>query len=393
MPLKNRTFKVEKLAHGGMGIVRDASHAVFVPFVIPGEEVKIRVEAGSKKPVRAALVEVVSPSPDRVVPACPLFGECGGCQFQHISYPAQLKYKAEILAESLAWIAKIKHTIEPFAPSPRQYHYRSRIRMHVRRGKAGFFAREKKKLVPVKYCFISHESINRAIPYLEPLIGAGDSEAVELINENETIAAVVESRGGATVYRMVEKGRVQAYEWAPAPDLKTAFQQVNPEQNHALRSIISANVADIRPEGVLELYAGAGNLTEVLLPLSRWVVSVEAEGAAVELAREKLGNLDEQRLKFLHEKADAALDQAFEEGLKPDLVLLDPPRTGAKESLPGIMRLRPGHIIYVSCDPATLARDLKSMLLEGYQLKSIVPLDMFPQTSHIEAIAVLTKHL
>lgn len=389
--MKNRIFKVEKLAHGGMGIVRDVSHAVFVPFVIPGEEISIRIEGGSRKPVRAELVKVVSPSPDRVKPPCPLFGECGGCQIQHISYPAQLKHKTEILTEILAWIAKIRPQVNPFAPSLKQYNYRSRIRMHVRRGVAGFFARQKKKLVPVKYCYISHDTINQAIPSLASLIGMENPESIELIHQTDSVAAIVESRRESAIYRMLIKDRAGIGKWTPAPELKVAFQQVNPEQNEALRALVGKVVHDLKVESVIELYAGSGNLTEVIWQHTSQVIAIDTEKEAVDLANERFGKIENGRLRFIRAKADAFLDTAIEKGMKPDLIVLDPPRTGAKESIPGILRLKPGHIIYVSCDPATLARDIKTMLSEGYRLKSITPIDMFPQTSHIETVVVLSK--
>ena len=388
--MRNRIFKVEKLVHGGMGIVRDASHAIFVPFSIPGEDIRIRIEGGSKRKIEATLTEVLSASPDRVEPPCPLFGECGGCQLQHISYPAQLKYKNEILAENLAWIAKIRPQLNPFVPSPSHYNYRSRIKMHVRGGRAGFFARRKAKFLPVEYCNIAHDSLNRAIPTLAPLIGEEKPETIEIVREEDFIAAYVKTGRRMKNYR---RDSASAGRWAPASGLKFAFQQVNPEQNEALRAMIKANVSDMRPETVIELYAGAGNLTEAILPHSSRVIAVEADEAAVEIGRDKFREMKDERLRFLNMNADVFLESAIKEGMKPDLILLDPPRTGAKEAVDGIMKLAPAHIIYVSCDPATLARDLKSLLSHGYIMQSITPLDMFPQTSHIESVVVLSREV
>ena len=188
--MENRIFKVEKLANGGMGIVRDGDRAIFVPFVIPGEEVKIREESRLKRDYRrATYTKLIKSSPHRRKPPCHLFGSCGGCQLQHVAYPAQLKLKREILAESLSWIAKINPEIAPMIPSPNHYNYRSRIRMHVRAGIAGFFAMEKKKFLPVKYCHIAYNAINDAISSLSALVKMEKPQTIEQIRRETIIGA------------------------------------------------------------------------------------------------------------------------------------------------------------------------------------------------------------
>jgi 23S rRNA (uracil1939-C5)-methyltransferase len=385
--MADQVYTIEKLVAGGMGIVHDGPQTIFIPFVIPGEQVKIRVELGTHKPLRAAVQEFISRSPERVAPPCPLFMRCGGCQFQHLAYPAQVSLKWEILAETLLRLGHLQAEPSPVIPSPKSYHYRRRIKLHVQAGQAGFYAEWKKELVPVPYCYLAEDTINRALATLAEFIERDRARSIELIvEEGTTCLAVVESRREEKIYR-----RQEGKSWRPAPEQKIVFQQVNPEQNQALRKLVSGLAAEIRPSGVIELYAGSGNLTEVILPHGGWMIAVDADRAAVELARETLEKTSSGRVKFAHQAAETYLASALKTKLKPDLIVLDPPRTGAKEAIPGIIRLEPAHIIYVSCDPASLARDLKALIAAGYQLHSLTPLDMFPQTAHIEAVAALGK--
>ncbi len=385
--MADQVYTIEKLVAGGMGIVHDGQQTIFIPFVIPGEQVKIRVEPGTRKPVRASVQELVSHSPDRVEPPCPLFMRCGGCQLQHLAYPAQVSLKQVILAETLLRLGHVQAPLNPIIPSPQSYHYRRRIKLHVQAGQAGFYAEWKKELVPVPYCYLAEDTINRALPTLAEFIERDRARSIELIvEEGTTCLAVVESRREEKIYR-----RQEGKSWRPAPEQKIAFQQVNPEQNQALRKLVSGLAAEIRPSGVIELYAGSGNLTEVILPHCGWLAAVDADRAAVELARETLEKTSAGRVKFVDQAAEPYLASALKTKLKPDLIVLDPPRTGAKEAISGIIRLAPPHLIYVSCDPASLARDLQALFAAGYQLHSLTPLDMFPQTAHIEAVAVLVK--
>jgi len=385
--MADQVYTIEKLVAGGMGIVHDGPQTIFIPFVIPGEQVKIRIEPGTRKPVRASVQEFISRSPHRAEPPCPLFMRCGGCQLQHVAYPAQVSLKQEILAETLLRIGRVQAEMKPIIPSPQPYHYRRRIRLHVQAGRAGFYAEWKRELVPVPYCYLAEDAINRALATLGEFIERDRARSIELIAEDETSClAAVEGSREEKIYR-----RKEGENWRPEPDRKIAFQQVNPEQNQALRKTIAELVAELRPGGVIELYAGSGNLTEVILPHCAWLEAVDADRAAVELAEQTLGAAFAGRVEFVHREAETYLASAWKKKLKPDLIVLDPPRTGAKEAIPGILRIAPPHLIYVSCDPASLARDLKELIAAGYQLRSLTPLDMFPQTAHIEAVAVLGK--
>lgn len=382
--MQDKEFVVEKLVHGGMGIVRDGSHTIFTPFAIPGEIVNIRIEPGTRKPTRARITEIVKASPYRVAPPCELFGECGGCQLQHIEYPAQIGYKRDIVIETMARIAGTAGDIDPIVPSDKSYNYRSRIRLHAIHGALGFFAEKKRKFLEVKYCRLAEEKINDALPSMKKLAANKSPGAVSIsIEEDESLTAVFEGAIGDRIYRKNNSG-----EWSPAPKHRVAFQQVNRRQNEILRKIVGDAVREIRPEGIIELYAGSGNFTEILIPHCDWVAAADSDSNAVIIATDKFRD----KVEFHRSESAAFVEEAIDRGLKPTLVLLDPPRIGAREALPGIIKLSPKFIIYISCNPATLARDINTLIEASYNLKSITPIDMFPQTSHIECFVSMARN-
>ncbi len=382
--MTSKTYNVEKLVHHGMGIVHDESSTIFLPFVIPGEKVKIKIVPGTKNPIRAIATEIVEPSPDRVEPRCHLFRDCGGCGLQHIAYPAQLKLKQQILAESLERLAGLNPTIQHVIGSAAEYNYRSRIKLQVKKSRMGFFAHGSNKLVEVGYCHLAKDELNKALLSLENIISQDRPSTIELIlMPDKTLAAVAQKGKKKKLYQKEQSGQ----EWKTATGLRVAFEQVNPIQNQALKETAGKLAAEIRPRGVIELYAGSGNLTEVLLPHCSWIEASDSDKAAVELGNRECAD----NCTFLHHTAASHLADAIERGLGPDMIVLDPPRTGAKEAMPGIASLNPRDIVYVSCDPPTLARDLKYLTNEGYEVKQVTPIDMFPQTAHIEVVVWLGK--
>lgn len=381
--MEQSLYQVEKMAHGGMGIVRERGHAIFVFGVIPGEKVRIRL-TGSGKVRRAVPTEIVSPSPLRVDPPCRLFMKCGGCQLQHMAYPAQAGIKREVLVETLERIGRVGAEVEATLAAPGPYHYRSRIRLQVSGGRIGFFAAGRKDLVPVDYCHLAREELNFALPGLGRLIKKKKPGSIELISSEGGLVAVLSGLRGRPVFRL------DGGEWKPDPEARTAFTQVNPEQNHSLLKLVEKAAAALRPETALELYAGSGNLTRSLVAAGASVLAVEKDPAAVDLgrARSESGGWP---VEWRESAAGDFLESGAGRKLRPGLVLLDPPRTGAVDAVPGIARIGPSHVIYVSCEPSTLARDAKELLNSGYILNSVTPVDMFPQTAHIESMSVFSR--
>ncbi len=377
-------FHVEKMVHGGFCIVHDRDRALLVRGVIPGEQVNVRILPGTGTP-KAEPLEIVSASPERREPPCPLFGKCGGCHLQHISYPLQAVLKKEAMEETIARIAGIETTADETITAAPPLYYRSRVRLQVKGGKAGFFRAGGRDLVEVGHCLLAREPLNLRLSDLAALIKKDKPESIELIEDERGDVVAVSRKGG--------KKRTYVYSeeagWVSEPCRKIAFQQVNPEQNLRLIETVAAIAEKAAPALALELYAGDGNLTRGIAPFCGRVRAADSDPAAVELAGESLCKYD--NVKFERHSAHKLVDDSLRQGERPDLVLLDPPRKGAREVIPGLVRLDPQYVVYVSCDPPALARDIKDLAAAGYRLENIHPLDMFPQTYHLEVVALLVK--
>jgi len=383
-------FRIEKVVHGGLGLVRDRSSVILVPYVLPGEEVRVEVSSGRAGALRGKVREVVTPSPDRVSPRCALYGRCGGCQLQHASYPAQLTLKRLVLEEDLARLAHWEGPVENVRPAPAPFNYRSRLRLHLQAGRSGFYAEGKKEFLPVECCHLADDRLNRALPALVQgwARGKGASELTLGLDDDGSLYAVVK-RGPVSDVLALAGDEVRP--WTPAGPRKFAFQQVNAAQNRVLQELVSEFCRAVGPDIAVELYAGTGNLTAAVLAWAGRVAAVDSDPEAIALARKNFPEGSSRPVEFLAQHAEVFLAAAGDRGLKPDLILLDPPRQGARAALAGILRLRPRAIIYVSCDSATLARDLKDLIAAGYRLHSVSPLDMFPQTAHLETVVGLIR--
>jgi 23S rRNA (uracil1939-C5)-methyltransferase len=385
--MSENIFTVEKVVHGGKGIVRDGRSAIFVPFVLAGEKIKIKILPSKKGAVQAELLEVVEASPKRSVSSCPLFGKCGGCQLQHIEYAQQTKIKTDILKETIGRIAKLDIEVGQTAAAKFPYNYRSRIKLHVKKGKAGFFSAINKDILKIEYCHIADAKLNEALGPLSSLLKAKRPRSADLvIAENGLISTVLVNGKKRRTYEHVSMG--QGKSWIKTAAGKIPFQQVNPHQNEILKDVVSKLVKNISPKSVIELYAGSGNLTRRIAEYCGDITAVERDIAAVELWEQNFS--DTPNVKFIKGESKEFLTKAHKNNIKPDLVLLDPPRTGAKYSAPLIVEIRPQNIVYVSCDPGTLARDIKTLTEAGYKVCSVQPIDMFPQTSHIESVTLLS---
>jgi 23S rRNA (uracil1939-C5)-methyltransferase len=375
-----------------MGLAHARGATVLVALAAPGDFVRARVRQVRGKVAFAAIEEIVVPSPVRVAPPCPYFGRCGGCDFQQMTYDAQLTAKIEIIRDCLRRIARVEPPGDiPVVASPSAWRYRSRAEWQYdsTRRRLGYFERGSQNVCDVIDCPVIVPELQKVLTDLraeasvdllpedfhEFQATAGDGETVTLTPpvRDTTSTNAVRAIGG-------ERYRFSA----------ECFFQIN----HALlQQLITEAIKDTRGETAIDLYCGVGLFT---LPLARRfarVVGVEGNAAACEYACRNL--------------ADAVLTNARVEksgvgewlrenarGLAPiDFVLLDPPRAGADGgAAEGIVALRPRHISYVSCDPATLARDLKVFLGHGYELSSVVAFDMFPQTHHVETVVHLSAN-
>lgn len=346
--------RVEKLVAGGMGLGRVAGRACFIPYAAPGDELEIAVVEEHGSWIEGRIVEIVEPAPCRVEPRCPVFGRCGGCQWQHLDYATQCEAKRAIVAEALERIGKVSapDVLRTLA-SPKRWHYRNRIQLHVdREGRVGLYRPKSKEVVEFEECFIIDARLND-----------------ELTARREQFA----TRDRGVALRL---------------DGEAGFAQVNTAQNEQMRRVLCEWLAAVPHETVLELYAGSGNLTFAVAPFAGRVVASDIDGRAIEAARARQAAGEGANIEFVRAEAGRAAKR-FPEGV--DLVIVDPPRKGCAEAVEAIIATRPRHILSLSCDPATHARDIRSFIEKGYRFVRALPIDMFPQTFHVETLALLER--
>lgn len=400
---------LERMAHGGEAIGRHEGKVIFVPFGIPGEIVEVEVTEDRGSYARGRIERILSPAPERVDPPCPHFGECGGCHFQHMQYEAQLHWKAEIVRDQLRRIGKIEDPpVRPTIPSPDPFGYRNQIQFSASPdGRLGFQAMRSHRVVPISRCWIAH-------PMLQELYEALDIEGLDL--RRLTLRCGVRT-GDRMVIFETEGDELPILETdlrvslvlltsdekaVPLIGLDYLTEEVGgflfrisaPSffQTHTAvaEQIVHQVVewADLHgTESVLDAYCGVGLFAAHLAPFAQRVVGIEAHPAAAADARHNLARFPHvEILAGTVEELAPTLEGPF------DVVVVDPPRTGcSKEALEALLRLAPRRWIYVSCDPATLARDARQLLNAGYRLHAVQPFDMFPQTYHIETVSLFEK--
>lgn len=427
-PADEITVLIEKLVHGGSGLARlDTGQAVFVPGVLPGERVVVTIRKKRKGVLEAGLVKVLTPSPERITPLCQGETECTGATWQHIAYPAQLRIKQEILLDTLKKIGGIGPLrLLPILPSPRTDHYRLRTQFNVRmkngRQCIGFFRPGSYDLVEVDNAFLIHPVINAVLknirvlsdklPVLTELhINASPSGEVHLLligdqslspapdrffEELKKIAPeVVGMTGFAGGKKVLTLGRNQLTLEIEGMTLKATegnFFQVNWEQNRNMVTTVREFTSLTGEETVLDLYCGIGNFALPLAKQAKTVIGIESGYSAIEDAKANAALNGILNTEFIADDMQKGLKSLIQRKLRADVIVLDPPRAGATlKTLERVLALVPKKIVYVSCNPSTLARDLKFFHLFGFRLDRLRPVDMFPFTYHIECIAEMVR--
>ena len=369
-----RTVTIHDIAFGGEGVARMDDFVIFVPFVAVGEEVEVEIIELKKKFARARLLRILKPAPERVAPPCRYFGQCGGCQYQHIDYPAQLRLKQKQIADLFQRIGGLAQTvIEPVIPCRQPYGYRNRIMLRSQWDKVknglniGFIRHDNRLVVDIEECKVAEPALNEGI---------------------KRVRAHPPPKGGLkVVLRVAPEG------WDVPRD---SFFQNN---FFLLPGLIEAVRERVRESGVRHLvdaYCGVGFFAIELADEVESFAGIEIDQMAIRAARGNAANRGRSNGEFVSGDVAAvlpALLKRFSAALTA--IILDPPRAGCSlASLEWLRQTRPRQIIYVSCHPATLARDLNVLLRERvYQLLKVVPLDMFPQTQHIECVADLRAGL
>jgi 23S rRNA (uracil1939-C5)-methyltransferase len=387
-------IRIEKMVYGGDGLARLDGQAVFVPFTAPGDLVKARVTQRRKGYLRAEVVEILEPGPGRRDAPCPYFGTCGGCQLQHLTYKAQLEAKAAFLREALARIGHVDWDGEiRVAGGPEhEFGYRTRATAHIAepggRRIFGFFAPQSHRIVDVESCPLLTPELDAAWRSVRETEGSFSRlRDLELVaGDGDTAASPPVAPVGGRDLTVTAGG--ETYGFAPG-----VFFQVN---RFALDALLAAALADAEGGALaLDLYAGAGLFTVPLARRYRRVVAVEGEGRAASYARENCARNGVEGVEVVSAPVEEWLARdavRLLDDREPDFVLLDPPRGGiGAKSAEALADLKPGRITYVSCDPATLARDLRQLLDRGYRLASLEAIDLFPQTFHVETVARLRR--
>jgi len=353
-PGQEVTLEINDLAFGGKGVGRVDGIACFVPGVIDGEKVRVRVHKVKSRLMEAGLLEVIEPSPHRVEAPCPVFLKCGGCAYQHIDYPHQLKIKENQLREALRRLGGlIDPPVQPMIASPEQYAYRNRITVHVKDGQVGFFAEGSNRVVPVAKCLIASDEVTLGF---QDLLKSRPRDGNYLIGEKKRY-------GG---FRQVNN--------AVAEILKKTVRE-------AVRSAAGAPINEL----LVDAYCGAGFFAHELQALFTKVIGIERSIASVAMASRQAAENEEYLAGDVEQMLQAALSAGSSAGT---VLLLDPPSEGLAElATETILERPPARIVYVSCNPATLARDAKR-LSERYRMEQVTPLDMFPQTAEIESVSV-----
>ncbi len=372
---------VESVAFGGSGVARLDGLAAFIPFTVDGDIVEAEARVIKKRHIIARLKRVITPSPRRVAPRCSCFARCGGCQYQHIDYGRQLEIKQRQVKDALARIGGFADPpVKPVTGSPQPYSYRGKAEFHVsfEQGEpcAGFFDLSGARVLDIGRCEIVHESINESYAEFRKSLFAGGPHRPDRF--------VIWSEGpgcdGDAVLREV-KGRSFR---APA----SGFFQGNISLTGALVDTVLEAAGCGPADTVLDLYCGSGLFSVFLAGCCSRVTGIEIDAAAVECARANAQAAGLDNAEFGEGQVEDCLVS-----LQPhtfNVIILDPPRAGCdKGVLSGVAALKPQKIVYISCDPATQARDLRALAEKGFALKYVQPLDMFPQTKHIETVALL----
>jgi tRNA/tmRNA/rRNA uracil-C5-methylase (TrmA/RlmC/RlmD family) len=345
---------ITDVAFGGKGVGRIDGKAVFVPYVIDGETVSACVVREHNRFIEAELETVQTSSPHRVEPRCPYFGECGGCVYQHIGYEHQLAIKFHQVQQTLTRIGGISAPMHPTIPSPSPYEYRNRITVHVRDGAIGFFRRESNRLIEIERCPIAREEVNERLAELRT---QHPREGHYTLREND----------GEAVF-------VQANDAVATLMLELVDRLLGPP----------TGCASARPGILIDAYCGAGFFAKRLQTQFEKVIGIDWDRHAIAQAKQNL----EPNEEYIAGDVDSELSRLLESN-RADAIIVDPPQTGLSRSAQAALnRHPPRRLIYVSCNPATLARDLAA-LKNTFEIDSVTSLDMFPQTAEIEVVAAL----
>src|SRR6058998_1084939 len=438
---------IEDLAFGGEGVGRADGYVVFVRGGLPGDRLRVRVVEARGRFGRAVIDEVLVASPDRVDPPCPYFGRCGGCRLQHLAYSAQLAFKEKQVRDCLERLGGLgSFELRPILPAPEPYGYRNKMEFTIANEppSIGLHAAERYDVVlDIERCLLQSEPMNalldefrrqvreRALAVYDPVTERGLLRFVMMREGRHTGEAMVNIVGAAPDVERVAPVADALRARVPATasvvlnvNAKKAsvavgseehlllgrdhireslggltfqvsassFFQTNTVQAERLFAVVEAACGLDGGETVMDLYSGTGAISLLLARRSRWVYGIEVSAAAVTDAVRNARENGIENCTFLPGEVRHVLPTLMRDGVRADVVVADPPRAGFHpKALNALAALGPARIVYVSCNPSTLARDVGDLARQGYRLEWVEPVDMFPQTPHIEAVARLRR--
>jgi 23S rRNA (uracil1939-C5)-methyltransferase len=376
------TLTIEKLVYGGDGLARLDGKVIFTPYVLPAETVQANIERVKNDLWRGELIEVTSSSTSRVTPECPYFQRCGGCNYQHAGYAFQVDQKRSILREVLRRVGKIEFDGEIEAITGDPWKYRNRAQLHIENGAMGYFEHGSHTLCSIDHCPIVSPILNDAIAKVNSELPAFRwfTGTVELFTNETDVQVNVHDRIPPPIRPLFESlGTSGSIEYDGFRVGRNSFFQVN---RFLIDRMVDCTVGGSLGDSALDLYAGVGLFSARLAKQFKQVTAIESSrGAFYDLQHNVPSVTAENKTT---EEYLASLE------LKPDLILADPPRAGlGKQVVRELVRIHAPHLTIVSCDPATLARDLQGLLANGYAIEKVTLIDLFPQTFHLEAIVHL----
>lgn len=380
---------IQKIVPQGLGLAFAENLTVFVPLSVVGDRLAVKIFQLKGKTAFAEIESVIEPSPMRIEPPCPYFGKCGGCDFQQMSYEAQLSAKLDMIRDSLKRIGKIEFDDDiPMIASPKQFEYRSRAQWHLetRQKKIGYFKRNSHDIIDIEHCPILQPELDNTLKDLRNTLNWDGFWA----NRAE-IEAACGSDGEMSLYspEIIEPTEDISFTAGGFKYFYSAQSFFQGNQS-LIERLLDASLSNASGERALDLYCGVGLFT---LPLGRkfaHVIGVEGNERAIEFAERNAASARLENVSFQAEGVSDFL--AGHELGGTDFVLLDPPRTGTEKNvIEKVVKLKPNEISYVACDPSMLARDLRYLIDGGYAIESITALDMFPQTHHVETVVRLKR--
>jgi tRNA/tmRNA/rRNA uracil-C5-methylase (TrmA/RlmC/RlmD family) len=369
-------LKITDIAFGGKGVARENGKAVFIPFTIEGELVSAKITREKKQFAEAEVVDLRQRSPYRVDPPCPYFGRCGGCAYQHIDYAHQLEIKTRQVRDVLRRIGKLDDVpMRSIIPSPLPYAYRNRVTVHAENGVIGYFQRDSHRLIDVEHCPIAMEEVNREL---------ADLRSHDVPDGHYTLRAKVD--------RLLRRRSTRS------ENAFHHFSQTNDGVANALRDLI-VQLMPSNQELLVDAFCGAGFFAKALVGKFRRIVGIDWDRFAIAAAKENAteketyiaGDIEAELSRTDLTALSGQVSSGKTDGSAKTAVIVDPPAVGLSARLrKTIVDLAPATLIYVSCNPATLARDLAE-LRARFKIESVTPLDMFPQTAEIEVVAQLQR--